>query len=56
MGPIGGKTPIKPKPYSFFSNLWHIEHDKIAIVCIVHSYIMGGKIRRTSMNVAFKHF
>jgi hypothetical protein len=33
MGPVGGKTPTEPKPYSFFSNLRHIKHDEIDMHC-----------------------
>jgi hypothetical protein len=55
MGSVGGKTPIEPKLYPFFSNLRHIEHDKVDIMYIVHSYNIGVKIRRMSMNVVFEY-
>ena len=55
MGSVGGKTPIEPKLYSFFSNLRHIEHDKVDIMCIVYYYNMGDKIRKMSINEAFEY-
>jgi hypothetical protein len=49
MGFVGGKTPTEPKLYSYFSNLRHIEHDKVGIMYFVHSHNMGDKISlRTS--------
>jgi hypothetical protein len=54
MGFVGGKTPTEPKLYSYFSNLRHIERDKVDIMWIVHSYNMGDKIRRLTTNVAFE--
>jgi hypothetical protein len=38
MGSVGGKTPTKPKVYSFFSNLRHSEQDKADVI--------GDKIRK----------
>jgi hypothetical protein len=38
MGSVGGKTPIEPKFYSFFSNLRHSEQDK--------ANVLGDKIRK----------
>ena len=32
-----------------------LNHDKVDVMCIVHSYNMGDKIRRMSMNVAFEY-
>jgi hypothetical protein len=55
MGSVGGKTPTEPKLFSYFSNLRHIEHDKVDIMYIVLSYNMGDKIGKMSMNVVFKY-
>ena len=55
MGSVGDKTPTEPKLSLFFSNLRHIEYDKVDVMCIVHSYNMGDKIRRMSINVAFEY-
>ena len=33
---VGGKTPTKPKIYSFISILRHIEQDKVDVMCFVH--------------------
>ena len=53
MGSVGGKTPIEPKLYLFFSNLRHIEQDnKVDDMCIVHSDNMGDKMR---MIVTFEY-
>jgi hypothetical protein len=53
MGSVGGKTPTEPKLYFFsFLALGTLNHDK-ADVMYIHSYNMGDKIRRMSMNVAF---
>jgi hypothetical protein len=53
MGSVGGKTPREPKLYFFsFLALGTLNHDKVDVMCI-HSYNMGDKIRRMSMNVAF---
>jgi hypothetical protein len=35
MGSVGGKIPIEPKIYLFFSNLKHIEQDEVDVVCFV---------------------
>ena len=32
-----------------------LNHDKVDVMCIVHSYNMGDKIRRIIMNVAFEY-
>ena len=55
MGSVGGKTPTEPKLYSFFSSLWHVEYDKVDVMCLVHSYNMDDVIRRMSMNVVFEY-
>ena len=55
MGSVGGKTPIEPKLYLFFSILRHIGQDDRLMLCALFNYNMGGKIRRLSMNVAFKY-
>jgi hypothetical protein len=55
MGFVGGKTPIEQKLYPFFYSLRHIKYDKVDIMFIVHSYNMGDKIKRMSMNVAFEY-
>ena len=36
IGSAGGKTPIEPKLYLFFSNLRHIEYDRVDVMCFVH--------------------
>jgi hypothetical protein len=43
---VGGKTPTKPKLYSYFSSLRHIEHGKDDIMYIIHSFNMGDRIKR----------
>jgi hypothetical protein len=35
MDSVGGKTPIEPKFYLFFSNLGHIEQDEFNVVHFV---------------------
>ena len=35
MGSVGGKTPIEPKLYLFFSNLRHMEQDKFDVMRFV---------------------
>jgi hypothetical protein len=55
MDSVSGKTPTEPNFYLFFSSLRHIEYDKIDVMCFVHSYNMGDKIRRMSMNVTFEY-
>ena len=50
MGSVGGKTPTEPK--LFFSSLGTSNHVTVDVMCI-HSYNMGDKIRRMSMNVTF---
>ena len=55
MGSVGGKTPIKPKLYLFFSlTLGTSNYVTVDIMCI-HSYNMGDKIRRMRMNMAFEY-
>jgi hypothetical protein len=54
MGSVGEKTPTKSKLYLLFSNLGHMEQDKVDVMHFFH-YNIGGKIRRLSMNVALKH-
>jgi hypothetical protein len=41
MGSVGGKTPTEPKVK--------------LMLCALFIYIIGGKIKRLSMNVAFKY-
>ena len=54
MGSIGGKTPSEPKfPYSSLT-LGTLNKTKL-MLCDVFIYIMGDKIRRLCMNVAFKY-
>ena len=55
MGSVGGKTPTEPKIYLFFSILRYIGQDDRLMLCALFNYNMGDKIRRLSMNVAFKH-
>ena len=42
MGSVGGKTPIKPKFYSFLSNLRHIEYDEVDVymLCLIMSWVI----------------
>ena len=55
MGSVGGKTPIEPKLYLlFFSSPGTSNHVTVDVMCI-HSYNMGDKIRRMSINVAFEY-
>ena len=56
MGSIGGKTPTEPKLYLFIFSLalGTSNHVTVDVMCI-HSYYMGDKIRRMSMNVAFEY-
>ena len=56
MGSVGGKTPIEPKLYLLllFSSLGTSNRVTVDVMCI-HSYNMGDKIRRMSMNVAFEY-
>ena len=54
MGSVGGKTPTEPKLYLFLA-LGTLDHDKVDVMCIVHSYNMGDKIRGISMNMAFEY-
>jgi hypothetical protein len=45
MGPVGGKTPTEPKLYLFFSNLRHIEQDKVDVYvfCSNITWVVGSK-------------
>ena len=55
MGSVSGKTPAEPELYLlFFSSLGTSNHVTVDVMCI-HSYNMGDKIRRISMNVAFEY-
>ena len=56
MGSVGGKTPTEPKLYLLllFSSLGTSNHVIVDVMCI-HSYNMGDKIRRMSINVAFEY-
>ena len=53
MGSVGGKTPTEPKIYLFFLTLGTLNKMKL-MLCTLFNYDMGDKIRRLSMNVAFK--
>ena len=53
MGSVGGKTPIKPKIYLFSLAIGTLNMIKL-MLCALFSYNMGNKIRKLSMNVAFK--
>ena len=55
MGSVGGKTPTEPNFIYSSLALGSLNHDKVDVMCIVHSYNMGDKIRRMSMNVAFEY-
>ena len=55
MGSVGGKTPIEPKLYIFSLALGTSNHVIVDIMCI-HSYNMGDKIRRMSMNATLNTF
>ena len=56
MGSIGLKTPIKPKLYLFIYLLALGTSNQVIVdVMCIHSYNMGDKIRRMSMNVAFEY-
>jgi hypothetical protein len=52
MGSVGRKTPTEPNLYFFSLTLGTSNHVLVEVMCI-HSYNMGDKIRRISMNVAF---
>jgi hypothetical protein len=39
----------------FFLALGILNHDKVDVMCIVHSYNIGDKIRKTSLNVVFEY-
>jgi hypothetical protein len=45
MSSVGGKTPTKPKLYSFFSNLKHIEQDKVDVyvLCSILTWMIGSE-------------
>ena len=53
MGSVGGRTPTEPKVYLFLSTLGTLNKMKL-MLCALFNYNLGGKIRRLSMNVAFK--
>ena len=53
MGSIGGKTPIEPNFIYFSLALGTLNMIKL-MLCALFSYNMGNKIRKLSMNVAFK--
>ena len=53
MGSVGGKTPTELKFYLFFSSLGTLNKINL-MLCALFSYNMGNKIRKLSMNVAFK--
>ena len=56
MGSVGGKTPIEPNLCLFFSlALGTSNHVTVDIMCIIHSYNMGDKIRRIRMNMTFEY-
>ena len=55
MGSVGGKTPTEPKLYLFFSLALGTSNHVIVDVMCIHSYNMGDKIRRMSINVAFEY-
>ena len=50
MGSVGGKTPTEPKLYLFFT----LNKMKLMLYALF-IYMMGDKIRRLCMNVAFKY-
>ena len=55
MGSVGGEIPTEPKLYLFiFLTLGTSNHVTVDVMCI-HSYNMGDKIRRMSINVAFEY-
>ena len=55
MGSVGGKIPTEPKLYLlFFSSLGTSNHVIVDVMCI-HSYNMGDKIKRMSINMAFEY-
>ena len=41
---VGGKTPTKPKLIYTSLTLGTLNHDKIDVMCIVHSFNIGDKI------------
>ena len=53
MGSVGGKTPTEPKLYSSSLTLSTLNKMKL-MLCALFIYNMGDKIRRLSMNAAFK--
>ena len=53
MGSVGGKTPTEPKLIYSSLTLGTLSMMKL-MLCTLFIYIMGDKIRRLSMNVAFK--
>jgi hypothetical protein len=53
MGSIGGKTPIEQFPYS--SLTLGILNKIRLMLCDLFNYVMGDKINRLSMSIAFKY-
>ena len=54
MGSVGGKTPTEPKLIYSSLTLGTSNHVMVDVMCI-HSYNMGDKITRMSINVAFEY-
>ena len=54
MGSVCGKTPTEPKLIYSSLTLGTSNHVTVDVMCI-HSYTMGDKIRRMSINVAFEY-
>ena len=54
MGFVGGITPAEPKLIYSSLTLSTSNHVTVDVMCI-HSYNMGNKIRRMSINVAFEY-
>jgi hypothetical protein len=53
MGSFGGKTPTEPKLYFSSLSLDTLNNIKL-MLCALFIYMMGDKIKRLSMNVAFE--
>ena len=54
MGSVVGKTPIESKLIYSSLTLGTSNHVMVDVMCI-HSYNMGDKIRRMSIDVAFEY-
>ena len=54
MSSVGGKTQIEPKLIYSSLTLGTSNHVTVDVMCI-HSYNMGDKIIRMSINVAFEY-